>query len=255
MVSPFNSFVGLTRQGAGVDPSCPRAVPDRRAQLRACLPDRRPRGRRARPARARSRRTRVFVLDDGDPGYGALQATAFETAAPRVGLEVVGRASWDPRADEYSVLARRVADSGAAAVYLGGLIDTNAGGVIRDLRRRLSGDVALLGPSGLAPVSLLVKKSDGAARGMYLSIQASCWSGCLLRRPAGRRASAPRSAAFQSSLPPCMPRRRLKCSSTPSRARTGRGAPSWKSCFALALRTACSATSRSTPTATSRKAR
>jgi branched-chain amino acid transport system substrate-binding protein len=171
MVSPFNSFVGLTRQGAGVDPSLPAALYPTgvRNYVRVFPTDDLEGAALALLARDRGR-TRVFVLDDGDPGYGALQATAFETAAPRVGLEVVGRASWDPRADEYSVLARRVADSGAAAVYLGGLIDTNAGGVIRDLRRRLSGDVALLGPSGLAPVSLLVKKSDGAARGMYLSI-------------------------------------------------------------------------------------
>ena len=92
-------------------------------------------------------RTRVFVLDDGDPGYGALQATTFETAARRVGLDVVGRASWDPRADEFTELARRVAGSGADAVYVGGLIDTNAGRVLRDLRGRLSADVDLLGPA------------------------------------------------------------------------------------------------------------
>ncbi|HEX6009196.1 MAG TPA: hypothetical protein VFZ50_03705, partial [Actinomycetota bacterium] len=52
---------------------------------------------------------------------------------------------------------------------VGGLIDTNAGGVIRDLRRRLSDDVDLLAPAGLTPVPLLMQKSKGAARGMYLS--------------------------------------------------------------------------------------
>ena len=144
MVSPLNDFVGLTRQGPGVDPVAARsAVPDGCSQLRPRLPDRRPRGRRARPARtrpganarlrARRRRSRVRrasgdgVRDRGAPGRA----------------DVVGRASWDPRADEFMALARRVADSGAAAVYVGGLIDTNAGGVLRDLRRRLSDDVDL----------------------------------------------------------------------------------------------------------------
>ena len=170
MVSPFNDFVGLTRQGPGVDPSLPAALyPTGVRNYARVFPTGDLEGAALALLARDRRRTRVFVLNDGDPGYGALQATTFETAARRVGLDIVGRASWDPRAPEYSALARRVSASGATAVYVGGLIDTNAGGVIRDLRRRLSEDVDLLGPSGLTPVPLLMKKSKGAARGMYLS--------------------------------------------------------------------------------------
>jgi branched-chain amino acid transport system substrate-binding protein len=170
MVSPFNDFVGLTRQGPGVDPSLPAALyPTGVRNYVRVFPTSDLEGA-ALALLARDRgRARVFVLDDGDPGYGALQATAFETAARRLGLDVVTRATWDPRADEYSALARRVAGSGASAVFIGGLIDTNAGGVIRDLRRLLSDDVDLLAPAGLSPVSLLMEKSKGAARGTYLS--------------------------------------------------------------------------------------
>jgi len=170
MVSPLNSFVGLTRQGPAVDPSLPAALYPTgvRNFVRVFPTDDLEGAALALLARDR-RRTRVFVLDDGDPGYGALQAATFETAARRVGLDVVGRASWNPRADEFTELARRVADSGANAVYVGGLIDTNAGPVLRDLRGRLSNNVDFLGPSGLAPVSILMKKSNGAARGTYLS--------------------------------------------------------------------------------------
>ena len=53
---------------------------------------------------------------------------------------------------------------------MGGLIDTNAGRVLRDLRGRLSDGVDVLGPAGLAPVPTLMKKSKGAARGTYLSL-------------------------------------------------------------------------------------
>ena len=171
MVSPLNDFVGLTRQGPGVDPALPAALYPTgiRNFLRVYPTD--DFGGAALALLARDRgRTRVFVLDDGDPGYGALQATTFETAARRVGLDVVGRASWDPRADEFTELGSRVAGSGADAVYVGGLIDTNAGRVLRDLRGRLPADVDLLGPAGLAPVPILMKKSRGAARGMYLSL-------------------------------------------------------------------------------------
>ena len=170
MVSPFNDFVGLTRQGPGIDPSLPAALyPTGVRNFVRVFPTSDLEGA-ALALLARDRgRSRVFVLDDGDPGYGALQATVFETAAQRAGLEVVGRTSWDPRADEYAALARRVAGSGAEAVYVGGLIDTNAGGLLRDLVRRLPDDVDLLGPGGLTPAPLLMQKSKGAARGMYLS--------------------------------------------------------------------------------------
>ena len=138
MVSPFNDFVGLTRQGPGVDPVSARgAVPDGRSQLRPRLPDGRPRGRGARSVRTRSwaiarlrarrRRSRLWSA----PGHGVRDSRAARRTRRR------GPESWDPRADEYAALAGRVAESGADAVYVGGLIDTNAGGVLRDLRRRL----------------------------------------------------------------------------------------------------------------------
>ncbi len=68
-------------------------------------------------------------------------ATGFTTAARRLGLEVAGRATWNPGASSYDALARRVADSGAGAVFVGGLLDTNSARVIRDLRARLPASV------------------------------------------------------------------------------------------------------------------
>jgi branched-chain amino acid transport system substrate-binding protein len=110
------------------------------------------------------------VLDDHDPGYGVLNAEAFLTAAGRVGgLSVVGRASWDPRAEDYAMLVRVVRASKPDVVYVGGLLDTNAGGVIRELRAALDRDVELVGPSGLTGVPQLMKSSRGSALGMYLS--------------------------------------------------------------------------------------
>ena len=147
---------------------------------------------------ARNRgRERVFVLDDGEPGYGAFQATTFEIAARRLGLTVLGRETWDPRAKTYSETAGRVAASGATAVYVGGLVDTNAGAVVRALRARLGRRVDLLGPSGLTPVSLLVRSSERAALGMYLSLAGVVTEGLP---PAGAR-WARRFGETQSGVP------------------------------------------------------
>jgi branched-chain amino acid transport system substrate-binding protein len=171
MVSPLNDFIGLTRPGPGVDPSLPAALYPTgvRNYLRVY-----PTGDLEGAALALFARDhgwrRVFVLDDHDPGYGVLNAEAFLTAAGRVGgLTVVGRASWDPRAEDYALLTRAVAESNPDVVYVGGLLDTNAGGVIRELRLALGRDVDLVGPSGLTGVPQLMKSSRGSALGMYLS--------------------------------------------------------------------------------------
>jgi DNA-binding SARP family transcriptional activator/ABC-type branched-subunit amino acid transport system substrate-binding protein len=185
MVSPLNGFVGLTRSGPDVDPALPAALYPTgvRNYLRVYPTDDLEGAASALFARDAGV-ARAFVLDDGQPGYGALQATFFETAARRLGLDVVGRASWNPGARSYADVARRVASSGAQAVYLGGLVDTNAGRVIRDLRSELGPSVTLLGPSGLSPIPLLVKKSRRAAIGMYVSFAGILTEGLP---PAGAR--------------------------------------------------------------------
>ncbi len=176
MVSPSNSFVGLTRAGPGIHPLLPASLypTGRRNYVRVFPTDDLQGAALALFAREKGHQ-RVFVLDDGDAGYGALMGTGFETASRRLGLTVAGRASWDPRADDYSNIADRVARSGATAVFLGGLIDTNAAQVVRDLRSRVDPSVDLMGPDGLTPISLLVDQAGIAARGVYVSIGGVVW--------------------------------------------------------------------------------
>ena len=185
MVSPYNSFVGLTRSGPGVEPALPAALypTGRRNYVRVYPTDDLQGAALALLARDRGHR-RVFVLDDGDPGYGALMATGFETAARRLGLDVVGRDAWDPQADSYSELAERVDRAGATAIFVGGLLDTNAARIVRDLRARLGSSVDVLAPDGLTPLSLFVARAGEAAHGSFVSL-----AGAVTERlpPAGSR--------------------------------------------------------------------
>jgi DNA-binding SARP family transcriptional activator/ABC-type branched-subunit amino acid transport system substrate-binding protein len=171
MVSPFNSFVGLTRAGPGVDPALPAALypTGRRNYVRVYPTDDLQGAALALLAQQQGHRA-VYVLDDGDPGYGALMATAFETAAHNLGLTVSGRASWDPQASDHATVVDDVVRSTARAVFIGGLLDTNAAGVIRELRARLGASVDLLAPDGLTPLPLLVKHAGPAALGTYVSL-------------------------------------------------------------------------------------
>ena len=171
MVGPLTSFVGLTRQGPGVPPTLLAELypTGRRNFLRVYPTDDLQGAALAQMARDLHRGV-VYVLDDGDPGYGRLMATGFATAARRLGLRVAGRASWNPQASSYRRLARRVAASGARAVFVGGLLDTNAAQLVRDLRAELPRDTVLMGPDGLTPLSLLVRGAGPAARGMLVSL-------------------------------------------------------------------------------------
>ena len=233
MVSPFNDFVGLTRPGPGVDPSLPAALYPTgvRNFVRVFPTDDLEGAALALLARDRGR-TRVFVLDDGDPGYGALQATAFETAAQP------GRAarSWGGRLgirERTSTRRSRVGsrDSGADCrlrrrphrYECGRRASGPAPSTLRD-------DVDLLGPGGLAPSPLLMQKSEGAARGMYLSFPGFCPEPASRRGPLGDTLRRHAARGRTSSPRPSTPRRRPRCSSTQSRARTARVARSSTSC-------------------------
>jgi len=171
MVSPLNSFVGLTRSAAGVPADLLSSLypTGRRNYLRVYPTDDLQGAALALHARDRGRRS-VYVLDDGEPGYGALMAVGFRTAAQRLGLRIAGRSTWDPQAGSYAALARRVAASGAQAVFVGGLLDTNAARVVRDLRARVGPAVDLLAPDGLTPLPLLVRSAGRAAVGVFVSL-------------------------------------------------------------------------------------
>ena len=171
MISPMNSFVGLTRSALGVDPSLPASLypTGRRNYVRVFPTDDLQGAALALLARDAGRR-RVFVLTDGQPGYGALMALGFETAAGRLGLTIAGKATWDPGAKGYAALADRVAAARPAAVFLGGLLDTNGARVARDLRARLGPSVALLAPDGFTPLPLFVEQAGKAAIGVHVSL-------------------------------------------------------------------------------------
>ena len=65
---------------------------------------------------------RPYVLHH-DEAWGVGVATAFRTAATRLGMNVAGMDEWDRRARDYTRLAQRVRRAGADGVYVAGLCD------------------------------------------------------------------------------------------------------------------------------------
>jgi branched-chain amino acid transport system substrate-binding protein len=159
------TYLGLTRRGPGVA----RGEPERfyptgtRSFARIGPPDDATGAAAAVFAKQEGVRT-VFALDDGLP-YGFGVAEAFALASEALGLEVVGRAKWDPKAPDYRALSERVRRSGADAVYLGGYVFNNGAQVIRDLREALGPDAELLGPDAFNDLGELVEGAGAAAEG------------------------------------------------------------------------------------------
>jgi branched-chain amino acid transport system substrate-binding protein len=171
MISPTNSDVGLTHAGPLTPPDLlGRLYPTGVRNYARLYPSEDLQGAAMAEFARRRGLASVYVLDDG--GYGAPMAGGFRLAARRLRLRVAGSSTWDPGARGYAGLAGRVARSGARSVYVGGLIDTRGGAVIRALRKRLGPRVEILANDGFLPIAGLFQAAGAAARGVYVSTAA-----------------------------------------------------------------------------------
>jgi ABC-type branched-subunit amino acid transport system substrate-binding protein len=154
IVSPVNSYVGLTRRAADAPAGVLQSLyPGGRRHFARVYPtDDRQAVALAELADELGAR-RVAVLDDGDLLYGRSLADRFARAARARGGEVVARHTWDPAASSYRDLAIRVADSRPDAVYLGGVLNSNGAAVLRALRRRLGDEPEMLLSVGFTPTN------------------------------------------------------------------------------------------------------
>jgi branched-chain amino acid transport system substrate-binding protein len=170
-VGASNTYVGLTRGGPGIPADQPAAFrpTGRRTFVRLAAPDDLQGRAQASLARGRGERS-AYVLYDGVDAYGLGAASGFRDAARKAGIRIAGFETWDPEAPDYRALARRVAHSGADGVFLGGYIVSNAGTLIRQLRKTLGDDVTLMATEGMLPITVLRARAGAAAEGMLITL-------------------------------------------------------------------------------------
>jgi branched-chain amino acid transport system substrate-binding protein len=155
--------------------------PQARRNFARIVPDEAAQGAGGALEAARLGSRRVFVLTDGD--YGSQMSASFLRAAESLHLEVAGVRQWLPGKRSYGPLARAVARARPDAVYVAGLIDTNAGRVIADVRAALGPRVAVLAGDGVLPISALFRQAGDAARGVRVTLPGLTVQGLS---PAGR---------------------------------------------------------------------
>ena len=168
MVSPANTYVGLTHAG----PATAADEPDRhyptgtRNYVRLVVADDYQSAAVALFLKQLGRK-RLYLLNDGE-GTGYAGAVYAGRAARKLGLAVAGSAVWNAGARSYRPLARRVARSGADAVLLSGCICSNGRKLVTDLRRVLPANATLIGTDNFTSIHGF-SDARGAFDGLYVS--------------------------------------------------------------------------------------
>ncbi len=183
MISPSNTHTGLTHRypGSGDEPArfYPTGV---RNYFRVTASDDLDGAADAVLADELGLR-RIFVLRS-DAGIGEETTVPFRRAARRVGIDVVGSATWHARAADYRSLAARVAAARPDGVFIGDEQDANGGEIVKALRGRLGSKVVLIAGDAFLPTEGLLAAAGRAAIGMYVTTPAVANEGL---GPAGRR--------------------------------------------------------------------
>ena len=151
MVSPANTYPGLTTSGPGTESGEPdKYYPSGERNYGRVVAHDLFQGKvGADYMKDELGVTKVFILDDKEL-YGKGVADAFEGSAREIGLEVVGHEGWDRDSPNYTALMTKIKSTGADGIYIGGVSTNNGGQLVKD-------KVSVLGDN--EQVKLLV--SDG----------------------------------------------------------------------------------------------
>ncbi len=171
MISPSNTYAGLTKPGKG-QPNEPAVFyPTGKRNYARVVPADDIQGAVGAGWAKQLGAARVFVLHDTEL-YGHAVALSFADTAARIGLEIVGGPEGiDPRAQEYQGLAAKIRGANPDLVYFGGLTDNNAGRLFKDIRAVVGENVKLMGPDGIYQQGFLDEAGE-AANGAYITFGA-----------------------------------------------------------------------------------
>lgn len=107
---------------------------------------------------------KVYVLNDQEL-YGKGIADVFEASAKKIGLQVAGNEGIDFKQPDQKPILTKIRASGADAVYMGGVVETGAQVIIRQMKDLglVAPKVKFIGPDGLFEEELLKGATCDAA--------------------------------------------------------------------------------------------
>ncbi|GAB4213172.1 MAG: hypothetical protein OHK0012_08800 [Synechococcales cyanobacterium] len=148
MVSPANTYAGLTKPGMGEAGEPEVYYPSGKRNYARVIPSDDIQGAvAARWAQGLGAKT-VYILDDQEL-YGIGVADVFEKTAKELGLTVAGREGIDGKASDYRALMTKIKNLNPDLIYYGGITQNNAGQLVKDMRNVGMTDVKFMGPDGI----------------------------------------------------------------------------------------------------------
>jgi branched-chain amino acid transport system substrate-binding protein len=172
MVSPANTYVGLTKK-SGVPGEPQKYFPTgKRNYARVAVPDNFQGAADALYLKKKGIKN-VYVLNDAE-AYGLGIANNFVRAAKKIGIKVLGNSKWDPNQPNYQSLYQGIASKHPQSVVLAGIVSNNGGQLIKDKVSVLGNNskVLMLATDGFND-SATAKDAGSAANGMYVTIGGS----------------------------------------------------------------------------------
>jgi len=170
MVSPSNTYPGLTVGGPGTAPGEPKVYypTGKRNYARVVWTDQFQGAADAIFAKTKMKLKNVYILTDKET-YGEGIAKLFQRGAKKLGIAIKGFQGWDPNATSYESIATAIKSSGAQGVFLGGIVCLSGGKVIKDIRAVLGPKFPILLPDGFTPFSATGQTSGNTSNGAYIS--------------------------------------------------------------------------------------
>jgi len=157
MVSPGNTWPGLTKPGTGEANEPVAYRPSGKVTFFRVMPADDIQGVVAAEWAKELGARKVFVIHDKEL-YGRGIANIFQASAKKIGLTVVGFEGIDPRASNFRSLMTKVRQLGTDLVYFGGSVQSKAGQVAKDLRGANLQNVKLMLPDACFETAFI----DGA---------------------------------------------------------------------------------------------
>ena len=168
MISPANTYIGLTKPGGEPDEPEKYYPTGERNYTRVIVADDE-QGQAGALLMEEEGVESVYILDDKET-YGKGLADQVQESAEELGIQIVGREGIDGSAANYRSLMNKIARVDPDAIYFGGIIENNAGQLIKDKvgAGMSNDDVLFIGPDGIF-VDTLISQAGNAAEGAYIT--------------------------------------------------------------------------------------
>jgi branched-chain amino acid transport system substrate-binding protein len=169
MVSPANTYPGLTKPGKGAEGEPDKFYPNGcEKNYTRVVPADDLQGLAGAKWASQLGFVKVYVIDDSQL-YGKGIADVFRAEGPNQSpaLEIVGSDSILGTETDYKSLAQAVAATTPDLVYFGGITQQNAGQLWRDINEALP-EVAMMGPDGIFEEAFLEAAGE-SAEGTYVT--------------------------------------------------------------------------------------